>query len=111
MKQRVVILLLVISSTLFGLGTSLDKYITDTFIDSKGNEIIEIVVPGGRPPEGYIRGNGVNVDSLKNLRSVVIIDDVPAFDWSYGCSATAGAMMAAFYDRNGFANIYTGPTN
>ena len=36
---------------------------------------------------------------------------VPAFDWSFGCSATSGAMIAAYYDRNGFPNMYTGPTN
>jgi hypothetical protein len=35
---------------------------------------------------------------------------VPAYDWSFGCSATAAAMIAAYYDRNGFDNLYVGPT-
>jgi len=36
---------------------------------------------------------------------------VPAYDWSFGAAATSGAMIAAYYDRNGFDSIYTGPTN
>ena len=36
---------------------------------------------------------------------------VPAYDWVYGCSAVSGAMIAAYYDRNGYPNLYTGPTN
>ena len=36
---------------------------------------------------------------------------VPAYNWVFGCSAVSGAMIAAYYDRNGYPNIYTGPTN
>jgi hypothetical protein len=36
---------------------------------------------------------------------------VPAFRWSFGCSATSGAMIAGYYDRTGLGNMYTGPTN
>ena len=36
---------------------------------------------------------------------------VPAFRWVFGCSAVSGAMIAGYYDRNGFPNMYTGPTN
>ena len=36
---------------------------------------------------------------------------VPAFNWVFGCSSVSGAMIAGYYDRNGFANMYTGPTN
>jgi hypothetical protein len=37
--------------------------------------------------------------------------DVPAYEWVFGCSATAAAMIAAYYDRNGYSRMYTGPTN
>ena len=37
--------------------------------------------------------------------------NVPAFYWSYGCSATSAAMLFGYYDRIGYANMYTGPTN
>ena len=36
---------------------------------------------------------------------------VPAYTWVYGCSAVSGAMIAAYYDRTGFPNMYTGPAN
>ena len=36
---------------------------------------------------------------------------VPAFNWVFGCSAVSGAMIAGYYDRSEFSNIYTGPTN
>ena len=44
-------------------------------------------------------------------RNSVTISDVQAYVWSYGCSPTAMAMLVAYYDRHGFSNIYTGPTN
>jgi len=36
---------------------------------------------------------------------------VPVFDWSYGCAATAAAMLFGHYDRTGYSNMYNGPTN
>ena len=40
-----------------------------------------------------------------------ILPDFPSYDWVFGCSAVSGAMIAAWYDRGAFPNIYTGPTN
>ena len=36
---------------------------------------------------------------------------VPAYKWVFGCSAVSASMVAAFYDRNNYSNIYTGPTD
>ena len=36
---------------------------------------------------------------------------VPAFRWVFGCSAASAAMIAGYYDRSGFPNMYTGPAN
>lgn len=36
---------------------------------------------------------------------------VPAFTWVFGCSPVSGAMIAGYYDRNGYPMIYTGITN
>ncbi len=36
---------------------------------------------------------------------------VPTSTWTYGATATAAGMVFAYYDRNGFANMYTGPAN
>ena len=43
--------------------------------------------------------------------AIAKLTDVPAFDWCYGCSATSAAMMMGWYDRTGYPNMYTGPTN
>lgn len=36
---------------------------------------------------------------------------VPAYDWVFGCSAVSGAIIAGYYDRNGYPDMYTGPAN
>ena len=43
--------------------------------------------------------------------TATILTNVPAFTWCYGCSATAAAMLFGYYDRTGYGNMYTGPTN
>ncbi len=35
----------------------------------------------------------------------------PSYDWVFGCSAVSGAMIAAWYDRGSYPNLYSGPTN
>ncbi len=107
-RMIVIFLLLLTCSTMWAIN-NLD--IVDRFTDPKGLEIIGIRIPGGRPPENYVRKEAIDINSLRTNRSIVIIDDVPAYDWSYGCSATSAAMIAAYYDRNGYPNIYTGATN
>jgi len=95
-----------------------DEYIIDRRIDKDGNEIIGILVPG-RPPNGYqpnpIQENEMQHDKKKNnddkLMVTYTLPTVPAFDWSYGCSATSGAMMAGYYDNQNYPNMYTGPAN
>jgi hypothetical protein len=87
-------------------NTSLDQYITERFIDANGDEVVKILVPG-KPPDHFrmpavVPSNAVTAYSLAN---------VPAYDWSFGCSATSAAMMAGYYDRTGYANMYAGPTS
>ncbi len=40
----------------------------------------------------------------------VWIQNTPAYNWHYGCYGGASGMLFAYWDRNGFSNIYTGPT-
>lgn len=40
----------------------------------------------------------------------VWIQDTPAYDWHYGCYGGGSGMLFAFWDRNGYPDIYTGPT-
>ncbi|HSA34855.1 MAG TPA: hypothetical protein P5077_14100, partial [bacterium] len=76
-----------------------------TFVGPDGKLIDEIVI-SGRPPETF-RMSGVPVPH----EAAGVLSNIPAFDWVYGCSATSAAMMAGFYDRSGYPDMYTGPTN
>ncbi len=44
-------------------------------------------------------------------RAADTLPGFPAYTWVYGCSAVSGAMIAGYYDNNGYGNLYTGPTN
>jgi hypothetical protein len=90
-------------------GQEEEKQIPDSFIVWKktnpdGRESIGIKVPG-MPPKG------MKMPLAEPTESAVLLSNVPAYDWSFGCSATAAAMMAGYYDNNGYPNIYTGPAN
>lgn len=41
----------------------------------------------------------------------VLVLDTPCYNWSFGCFGTGTGMFMAYWDRNGFPNIYTGPVN
>jgi len=62
------------------------------------------------PPEGYMSVSSLQRSSVQKTGDVRL-EDVPAFSWSYGSSATAGAMVAGYYDRVGFTDMYTGSTD
>jgi hypothetical protein len=79
--------------------------LVQTIRDRHGRQVDRIIVPG-IPPEQRHPGP-VAVPT----RSTVMLDGVPAFDWSYGCSATSAAMMAGYYDRLNYTNMYAGSTN
>lgn len=63
------------------------------------------------PPPGYELARAPATRAQPDITMQMMILPVPAYDWSFGCSATSGAMIAGYYDRTGFANMYTGPTN
>ncbi|NQT24651.1 hypothetical protein HQ585_04790 [candidate division KSB1 bacterium] len=81
-----------------------EKYIVKRGVDKNGKEFEIIQVPG-RPPEVFRAATAIP------LPTAAILPDMPAYNWSFGCSATSAAMIAAYYDRNGFPDMYTGPTN
>ena len=77
----------------------------ETIILDDGTELDKIII-SGKPPDIY-RAPVVEISPIDDALS-----NVPAFDWTYGCSATSGAMMAGYYDNQPVGeNIYTGPTN
>lgn len=64
------------------------------------------------PPAGYERERApVSKPELNATTAVNLPEDVPAYRWVFGCSAVSGAMIAGYYDREGFDKIYEGPTD
>lgn len=82
-----------------------EKYIESKEIDENGKEIYKIRIPSSPPPAGY------RMKSALFTANAVMISGVPALRWSFGCSPTSGAMIAGYYDRMGYDNMYAGPTN
>jgi len=77
-----------------GGPTSIDRILINGPPDPPTSELRPLAPP---PPDSPVPG--------------LTVLTVPAYDWSSGCSATSAAMIAAYYDRNSYGNIYTGPTN
>ncbi len=64
------------------------------------------------PPQAKLAAKDLALSAVPKIKTGdVTIAGVPAFTWSYGASATAGAMIAGYYDRTGYPDMYTGPTN
>ena len=84
-----------------------NPYRVETF-ESNGKLIDRIVVPG-RPPA--IKAQAVAVPAAQLASGINVLTNVPAFTWSYGCSATSAAMMMGYYDNNGYPNMYAGSSN
>jgi len=110
MKSRKLLLLLAIFMTVATSGfaqngpITVDRYITGRTYDENGREIIRVTTPV-KPPAGY------RAPEATLSGSAVVLANVPAFSWSFGCSPTAASMGAGFYDNNGYPSAYTGPTN
>ncbi|MBP8997092.1 MAG: hypothetical protein KBG10_02265 [Anaerolineaceae bacterium] len=76
---------------------------------SNGTALSALIINGSpTPPAGH---DAAWVDAIEPLPSSGVLAKFPSFSWVYGCSAVSGAMIAAYYDRHGYDNIYTGPTN
>jgi hypothetical protein len=73
----------------------------------------QIVINSPPTPPAEIlasRAQEVAPDSF-SATSVPVLLPVPAYTWVLGCSPVSAAMIAAYYDRNNFPQIYTGPAN
>ena len=93
-------------------STSSEYFSIRTMTTADGKSLEEMIISGPpKPPPGY-ELERVSVDPLQlDLAMAANTLIVPAYNWVFGCSAVSGSMIAAFYDRNGYSDIYTGPTN
>lgn len=85
---------------------------SETITTSSGMDIDKIKISGPpQPPPGYeLERSAVSLPESNEAMGIKTLS-VPAYDWVFGCSAVSGAMIAAYYDRNGYPNMYTGPTS
>ena len=84
-------------------------FVVETLSMPDGTDLIAQVIKGpSTPPGGRAAEKASVIQALPAGASG--LTDVPAFNWVFGCSAVSGSMVAGFYDRNGYPNIYTGPT-
>jgi YD repeat-containing protein len=95
-----------------GLGPGSYSTVTPMMLPN-GNMIDEVIIHGPPvPPPGFeVERQAVWLPEAVTAEGINILVDVPAFNWVLGCSAVSGAMIAGYYDRSGWSNIYTGPTN
>jgi hypothetical protein len=94
-----------VPTTVFAESTSLYETI---ITDDSGNQITKAIFPLG---PRHTRATLATIPDVHIAGVINSLSGVPAFDWSYGCSATSAAMLFGYYDRTGYSNIYTGPTN
>ena len=81
-------------------------------IISDGISIDETIINGpSSPPPGYERERAA-VDLSEPIQALALHTlTVPAYNWVFGCSSVSGAMIAGYYDRNGYPEMYLGPTD
>lgn len=89
------------------------EYFSATVIKLDDGTSLEKVIINGppNPPPGFNLERFSTSLPTPNLESGTNTLTVPAYEWSFGCSATSAAMIAAYFDINGFPDIYTGPAN
>ncbi len=88
-------------------GRQLSPYET-MVTDKDGRQLIRAVFP--LPPPKTTMAVA-NVPDVHVQGAINALTNVPAFDWSYGCSATSAAMLFGYYDHIGYNNMYTGQTD
>ena len=88
-----------------------EYFMTNTIMLADGNTLGEYIINGPpNRPEGFeLESRAIDLPEPFNATGTALLS-VPAYDWVFGCSATSGAMIAAYYDLNGFPNMYSGPT-
>lgn len=86
-------------------------YSVSTVPLADGSSIDETVISGPpEPPPGFeAQRQSVELPEPDAAGAVKTLT-APAYNWVFGCSAVSAAMIAGYWDRNGYPNMYTGPT-
>jgi hypothetical protein len=80
---------------------------------SNGDVVEQTIIHGPpKPPAEFAMARPMAAAGVieKAVQQATMLG-APAYTWVYGCSAVSGSMIAAYYDRNGYPDMYTGATN
>ncbi len=76
---------------------------------ANGTPILGHIING--PPNPPVELTLERAASIQSITDAILLQNFPSYDWVFGCSAVSGAMIAGYYDRMNYPNMYTGPTN
>ncbi|MCY2987092.1 MAG: Ig-like domain-containing protein, partial [Planctomycetota bacterium] len=79
------------------------------FAMSQDGQLIEMMSMNSGPTAPEDTGSSIAPEPFS--QSAFLLSNVPTSTWTYGCSATSAGMIFGYYDRTGYASMYTGPTN
>ena len=83
----------------------------DTALLNDGKILEKTIVNGPPSPPPGIERTTISTAIKPEITAGLNVLTVPAFTWSFGCSATSAAMIAGYYDRTTYPDMYTGPTD
>lgn len=92
-------------------GTTLPDSLVSGVIVDPGGSLIQIIRVPGTPPSSLKVATATTATTASASATAVILEEMPAYIWSFGCSPTSAAMMAGYYDLHGYPDMYTGPAN
>ena len=121
LKSRVIIFAILISIVSLGIGagtaageSSSTPLVVKSGPTTLGDSLsfeqlqrikVKMIASPPYPPKGVQR-----LSATPMPQSSVMLQ-VPTSRWTFGCSATSAGMLFGYYDRNGYPNMYAGPTN
>ena len=79
-------------------------------IDENGNKMV-MKTMGAIPPNPLPPVTLHEIPKEKDGKAIAYLENVPTYDWSFGCTATATSMIVGYYDNFGADNMYIGPSN
>ncbi|HPS41007.1 MAG TPA: hypothetical protein PK040_00285 [Anaerolineaceae bacterium] len=86
-----------------------DYYTVQHLTLPNGKKLVKNIISG--PPTRPAAFAAESASVIDPAAAGAVTLSVPAFNWVMGCSAVSASMVAGYYDRNGYDNMYTGPTN
>ena len=84
-------------------------YSIEHLTTADGTQLTGSIING--PPHPLPEYEAERQASMTTITPQGTLANFPSYSWVFGCSAVSGAMIAAWYDRGSYPNLYSGPTN